>query len=170
MQTTARAKALARALALGLTTPREVVAWVDNLIVASEKPDHFLTEASLSESNLNKLIPALQRFSENTHIDDETEVWSALIAQLNVWLTAHPGDGLRIAGVLYQMARSGEVPDSEAEDAMYRFEDAYEMAIAGTYGNLDQVEAELREFLDKYGRDREQRSSSFKLDHQRQNL
>lgn len=150
MDASVRAKALARLLALGFAEPRDIVAWVDSLIVEAQVPNEFLIDAALSETKRGELITALGRFGATARTGDASEVWSAIFGGLHAWLLKHPEDGPRIAHTLYEMAVAGEYPDSDAEGEMYMLDDQYELAVNGVYGARDEVDANLRTFLARY--------------------
>lgn len=150
MDASVRARALARVLALGFGSPRDVVAWVDTLIVEASTPHPSLIDASLAEAKPGELVAALESFAAASGNADVPAVWSAVLGHLSSWLLAHPDDGPRIARALYRMAVAGECPDRDAESKMYAFDDQYDLAIDAVYGVREQIDRELSAFLARY--------------------
>ena len=150
MDASVRARALAKVLALGFGSPRDVVAWVDTLITGASTPHPFLIDASLAEARPSALVAALESFAAASGIADVPAVWSAVLGELSSWLLAHPDDGPRIARALFRMAVAGEFRDRDAESKMYAFDDQYDLAIDAVYGIREEVDRELRAFLARY--------------------
>jgi hypothetical protein len=146
----ADARALARLLALGFASARDVVAWVDRRIADSSTPHPFLIDASLSEKRRDALIAALEGFATDVGVGDPSAVWAAVLGGLHSWLLSHPHDGPGIARALYGMAVAGELPDRDAEPTMYALDDRYALALDGAYGERHDVDGALRTFLVRY--------------------
>lgn len=149
-QIVVRACALAKALAHGLAKPAEVVAWVDSVIAETEDPDYWLIEASLAGHDVNGLITALQEEFDQRVGGEGADVWRAVLGHFGDWFATHPSDGPLVAQVIYDMAVAGQVPDRSAETEMFSFDDAYEHAVAGHWGSVEQLDAELAAFLEPF--------------------
>jgi len=110
--------------------PREVVAWVDERIGATDRPDMHLLDASLCESNRGALIAALNAFGDAGGADPAT-VCRAVLAAIDAWYLLHPTVGRRVAHSLWEMAVGGEFPDRDAEYEMISIDSRYDLADQG---------------------------------------
>jgi len=152
MELAVKARSLARALAWGFAEPAPIVAWVDELIVAQDRPDWFLLDASLAERRVPELVSALESFADRTGSPPPQLVAHALLGHLHQWLLRHPEDGRRIARLLHHMVVESDLPARGAEGDMYYFDDAYDLADSGVYGSVENVNDELKSFLEGFAR------------------
>jgi hypothetical protein len=65
-------------------------------------------------------------------------------------LRAEPERDSEIGTVLFDLAIAGEAPDRDAAGAMYSFWDAIDLAKEGTFGDVEEERAKLRDFLHRW--------------------
>lgn len=143
------AMALARALEQGVVAPDAVVSWADSVILRSESPSPALCDLSTA-SDPNQLLLSLNEFIAQADGAYSRETWRAVLGHFHAWYIENPKSGRRITRALYNIARDGLAPDAEAEREMLSLDDLYDLAAQGTFGTVEQVEANLRELLERF--------------------
>jgi hypothetical protein len=143
-----QAEALRVGLLAGYVQPAEVVAWADRLILAGAVPGPELIAVSLGGSlpadELAKVLHALQGEACPTRLA------RSILSQMAAAVRRDPATGREIARWLYQMELDHLVPSPEARIQMNRLDDAFALAESGTWGTLQEAQAELAEFLSEW--------------------
>jgi hypothetical protein len=129
-------------LMLGLHSVRDAMAWIDTIIDAEPVPDIALIEASLSGSRGPRAVA--DWLAQVPGEFDKQKVAKLLMRAMLERLNQDPEQAQRIARWLYEMAL--EAPD-EAENEMWYFDDALELASDGIYGDVNEIRNELVTFL-----------------------
>lgn len=142
-----QAEAFARGLGAGLVSPRRVVAWIDDLIRAQDDPDITLLEASLCERDRHDLIKALHRISSRPRTP---AVARLIFGQMLEELRRDPRHAEGIAAELYRMVLEEDFPHPDAENEMWGFDDAFDLARRGYFGDRAALVRELEGFLRKF--------------------
>ena len=143
-----QAEAYAQALEMGLLETREVVAWVDREIAASDVPALPLIEASLAQDDINALLSALRNFPGE---EDPAGTFRLLLGHMRRALAANPALVDPIVEKLFRMAVDAVLPNPEMEGEVFALEGDLEMFQAGIQGSLGEVRRKLERFLKKFG-------------------
>ena len=143
------AEALRLALLTGLVDTPAVVAWADRLILAdriAEAP--AVLDLSLAGSRPPAEIVAL--LGQVPGAPDHASVGRRVAARLRRALESGELDVVAVARGMYRMLREGYAPDSDFEGMAYFADDGVDLALARTYGTLDDIREELTAFLARY--------------------
>jgi hypothetical protein len=122
---------------------REVQAWADGIILRMDRPHEWLIDVSTAQTTADARDALLHAEGQA----DERAVWTALMGDWLQILDAQPERDSEIAKVLYDLAKSEDVPAREASGPMWSFWDAIDLAKEGSYGVLSEEQRKLREFL-----------------------
>jgi hypothetical protein len=139
------AEVLRKSLLLGLASVDEVVAWADAQIAQAQTPHPVLLELALSQRahplDLCGLLAQVPGAAAKEHVG--RQIFRRMVECLDRDESAAP----TVAYGLYEMALAGEAPSEEAERRMWYFDEAFSLARRGICGTVEQVTAELRDFL-----------------------
>lgn len=143
-----RIEASAKEIAVkyGALSLAEIIKWADTEIMNSEDPDSSIYDLSLSRT----LGDALAILNAMCKSNKKAEVSKRSFSYFYEYMKLNKGYHQKIAKALYDMAMQGIVPTPEAEGAMWSFWDSLDLAIDGIYGDPDQINQEMIEFIQKY--------------------
>jgi hypothetical protein len=143
-----RIQASARELAIkyGALSLEEIVKWADGEILNNEEPNPHFYDLSLSRT-MGDALSALNCFGKS---ENKAEVSKLAFRFFYNHITANEGYHQIIAKALYDMAMEGLIPSPEAEGAMWAFWDELDLAIDRIYGDPDNINNELIEFIKNY--------------------
>lgn len=126
----------------------EVVAWAEAEIEAQTQPHPALIEVAIGAAGGPlRIAEELEPLAEECR---EEEIAVGLLGVMYRALAHDPSVASRIARTLYSMALSGVHPGEDAERWMLYFDDALDLARAGTWGSEDGVIQEMLHFLGSY--------------------
>jgi hypothetical protein len=132
---------------VGFFDKSDIVRWADSQIAAMDKPsDALLDLAMIRDAHPLDVIKLLKTIRVEPASADSiaTQIGFIGICFTKSRITLRAA----IRG-LYALTREpGTSPDQSS--TIYWLDDAYDLAIAGTYGSLDDVEAGLRNFVVPY--------------------
>ena len=143
------AETLRLALLTRLVDAAAVVAWADRLILAdriAEAP--VVLDLSLAGSRPTADIVELLGQVPGTI--DQAAVGRHVAAQLRRALDSGQLDVVGVARAMYRLLREGYSPDSDFEGMAYCADDGVDLALAGSYGTLDDIREQLTAFLERY--------------------
>ena len=131
----------------GYVSPEEAIAWADALIESLSPAPADLIEVSLSGGRRDDVASALAQVSGSF---DEESLRRTLLRKMADIAFSRPQFCRQIARALYQLAVEGRAPTRADESAMFTFDDAYDLAESGAFGTIEDVDAELREYLSSW--------------------
>lgn len=145
-------------LLYGYVDVPEVVAWADAEIEAQARPHPALIEvATGATGGPLRLAEELRPLAAQCR---EEEIVARLFGLMHRALARDPTVASRIARTLYSMALSDVDVGKEAEHSMLYFDDALDLARAGSYGSEADVIGEMLRFLSPYAHSAADRSAS----------
>jgi hypothetical protein len=143
-----QAESLRVGLLAGYVSPTEVVAWADGLIAAGGVPEPELIEVSLGGGKpVDELARALSAMRGQAR---RPRLAGVILRQMAAAVRRDATTARAVAHQLYQMWLDDLVPSAEARAQMGRLDDAFALAESGTWGTLDEVQAELVAFLSEW--------------------
>ena len=143
-----RIEASAKEIAVkyGVLSLAEIVNWADNEIMSKEDPDPSFYDLSLART-LGDALAILNAMGKS---NNKAEVSKRSFSYFYKFMKLNKGYHQKIAKALYDMAMEGIVPAKEAEGAMWSFWDSLDLAVDGIYGDPNQINQEMIEFIQKY--------------------
>lgn len=127
-----------------------VINWADQVIAEEEKPDIEIIDVAFGK-HLKSID--LARLLENVKGEIEAELpFKILLGLYSKELKEKTKTPSEVAKSVYFALNSITTtkPSSKEEQLIYYFDDRFDLAIAGVYGNLQDLENELRDFLSQY--------------------
>lgn len=144
----ARAQAFGWSVALGVTTPRDAVAWLDDVLASEPHPSPVLLDATMSERDRPALVHALNDLGAGA---DSVLVAQLVLADLREAVSSGRLTPRAAAEVMYRMPGYGLVPDEEARHDMHWLEDAYRLGETGILKiSSTETDQEVRRFLERF--------------------
>ena len=145
----AEAEALRVGLLVGLVDRDRIVAWADSAILADRAPEApvVLDLALAGHKPVAEIVSLLSQVPGEV---DQSVVGRRLAGQLRERFARGTLDVVGVARAMYRLLREGYAPDDEFESMAYVADDRVDLALEGVYGTLDDVSAEVAEFLERY--------------------
>ena len=132
----------------GFVSADEIVAWADEVIMASDSPGREIIEVSLGGSKSTaELVQALAAIPGASW---KNSIARAILRQMAAVVYRDYETARRIASMLYQMEIDGIVPNEHARAQMSRLDDAFALAESGAWARPEDVLNELVEFLSEW--------------------
>lgn len=146
MQIQDEAKAMVLALSYKAIQLEDIIKWVDGLIATKDHPESYLFDLSLAKTK-GDAITVLNRISINCNRNNVARITIGMLEKsyLNNDLSS-----MEVAKSLISMAVDGFSPAKEAEIEMYAIEYNLELAMKGVFSTPEDIESDLKEFLNKY--------------------
>jgi hypothetical protein len=144
------AEVLRHGLMAGSRTVADAVAWADSLIAQDSHPDIAVIEVATSARRPPADVGVLLRHVEGEY--DPVVVVRRAMTDLRRALGQDPARGPQIARWLYELATSGELPESEFGSDPYLMEDWFALASSGTFGTFESAVRELAAHLERHAR------------------
>lgn len=143
-----QAEALRAGLLAGYVGPDDVIAWADGLLVSGDVPEPELIEVSLAVGKpIDELARALSAVRGKVC---RPRLARVILGQMAAAVRRDPATGRGVARQLFQMWLDDLVPSPAARAQMGRLDDAFDLAESGAWGALEEVQAELVEFLSEW--------------------
>lgn len=143
-----QAEVLRCGLQAGVRTVADAVAWADSIIAADPQPDIAVIEVACG--GLRRPGEMVSLLREVGGESDRVTVIRRAMADLRSALLANPARGPEIAGWLYQLATTGELPEEQFGQEPYSLGDWFALASAGTYGTIADAVRALDAYLERY--------------------
>lgn len=141
------AEYLRLALAMGLVTPDEVVAWADRQIAALDEPPIQVIDVSLAGSR-----PAIEIIGLLAAVPGSGDLVAAAHRSLGLFLRRFRAGGISLeqaADMLWAYSNWASVPEDERLWAS-NFTDVVNCLNLGYYGTPESVRSEVEEFLSRH--------------------
>ncbi|MEF2280110.1 hypothetical protein V3W47_17600 [Deinococcus sp. YIM 134068] len=135
-----------QALLSALITSSEVVAWADRQIPRLDVLPDALVDVSLSGGDTNKLSIALGELGARKLSETAFRLYAMHLLSL---LRDDPASLSSVTGALYRLAWTKEAPENIG-DKICGFDDELHLARELIYGSLEEVEADVRKFLQSW--------------------
>lgn len=135
-----------QALLSGLVTPSEVVVWADQQILRLDVLPDALVDVSLSGGDINKLSTALGELGPRKLSETAFRLYAM---HLLSFLQGDLASLSSVTGALYRLAWTKEAPENIG-DEIYRFDDELHLDQELSYGSVEEVEADVRNFLQSW--------------------
>lgn len=134
-------------LEYGIVSGSDVIKWADRWITELEHPPIEVIDLSMSRREFEaNVIATLVELSGDLSL---TEVWSPVMASLLEKAEANSAEDSQVARILFSMAQNGHAPQ-EAENEMFRFWDAIDLAKEGVTDCYDEEREQLIRFLARW--------------------
>jgi hypothetical protein len=132
----------------GYFTNDDVINWADHVIAEEDQPAIEVIDIAFGKRLTSvDLARLLEKVKGEVKEDLPFKIMLGLYSKQ---LKTHDTTFAEIVKSLYLMLENRvTIPDKEVEMILY-FDDGFDLAVAGYYGNLQDLESELREFLNKY--------------------
>jgi hypothetical protein len=144
--TTTEADVLRCGYDVGYFNKSDIERWADRLIAATEAPCYELLDLSILRNahplDVMKLLRSLGAADPAATL--ETQVGFIALLYTTQQITTQ----LAIRGLFALVHEPGTTADQESH--IYYLDDGYDLAVAGTYGTMDDIERELNDFLSPY--------------------
>lgn len=127
----------------GIVPILEAIAWADGIIAASDSPEEAAIDLSLSESQGR--LAAIDALGAFTGASDDTLPTHLLLARCNELVRLGQSDELTLLSALRGLPLYDDIYDrvDSLDDAKYLAEHEH-------YGTLDDIRADVREFLSRF--------------------
>lgn len=134
-------------LITGFAKCEEVVAWADKIIETTENPPDQVIEISIT-TKINDIISMLGQIKGDY---DFNAIFKKFLGTLFERLSLDSAVAAKLAHKLYvfMFECEHELPP-EIEKMIYYFDDGFDLAVQGVYGNVNDLTSEFKAFLCKY--------------------
>ena len=134
-------------LLIGYFSKQITVEWADKIIEKSDKPDYIFIETSLSKNkDKNEIIHLLESFKGKYNKNLPVKI---LVSLMHQDLKDDIITALEFSRYFNRLSEVSEVP-SEDKIWMICFDDEYEEARGGLFGDIDSLNKELINYFSKY--------------------
>jgi hypothetical protein len=134
-------------LLTGLFSKEDVIAWADSIVRSESKPDYAFIEVSMSKNMIADDVANHLGSIKGTF--DSKLPSKVLLGLLSKLFESDSIKAYNIPRIIYTLANIAEVPDDD-KTWMMCFDDDYELAKSGKFGDVEVLRKELKIFLSKY--------------------
>ena len=135
-------------LRLGLLDPSQVQKWVDEQILKDQDPsDELLDLAFLGTDNVHELISSLRATRDET---EDFDVLRKLLSELDGFPFENIDACAKLAKDLYGILCDYDYQCPEDFNFIYHFDDAFDLALRGTWGNPAEVQKDFKDTIESF--------------------